>query len=215
MLHNLFKYNQGLQKWLAVGKFGFSWGQAWFPSVCLKCSLQNPWATSASWGEKDHLSKRGKESGTAAYRAVNILGTWSLWGTYAFWRCFRDRKIWIFFYDLPLWGVPWQVGITWPIALSDCIGTPGAEYGLVIWGVFCLFKTFGNWPLTRYLFSRLSLPVACRFLWTATGTLVPLLLLLRQERFLSTKAVGTAYSGGHRVCLKCVGNNLGIDNADW
>lgn len=62
-------------------------------------------------------------------------------------------------------GVPYQVGVTWPIALSDCIGRPGAEYGLVIWRVFCSFNTFGKWPLTRYLFFNVkstSVPLPLR-----------------------------------------------------
>lgn len=47
-------------------------------------------------------------------------------------------------------------GVSWPVALSDYIRTSGAAYGLVIWGIFCLFKTFGNWPLTRYLFFKVK-----------------------------------------------------------
>jgi len=109
MLHNLFKYDHSLQKWLAADKSDFSQGQVWFSSVCLKGSLGSPWATSASQAEKDQLGERGKESDTAAYRAVNVLWAWCLWDSCTFWRCLRDRKIWIFSMAR---GVPWQVDIT-------------------------------------------------------------------------------------------------------
>lgn len=47
-------------------------------------------------------------------------------------------------------------GITWPIVLSGCIRMPGGQ----VWSfgdIFYLFKTFGIWPLTRYLFGYLEL----------------------------------------------------------
>lgn len=62
-----------------------------------------------------------------------------------FWRCFRDGKIRISF-------------------LSDCIKMARVDHGLVIWDVFCLFSTCGNWPFARYLFFKVKSSLACLFL---------------------------------------------------
>lgn len=146
------------------------------------------------------LSKRGKRQGQQHTGQLMSCGLGVSEIPTPFGDVSETGKYRYFFYDLTLWGVPWQAGVTWLIAPSGCIRT-GAEYGLVIWGVFCLFKAFSNWPLTRYLFFKVK-----------SSCSVPLLLQqgLWCHRFgssgrrslLSTRAAGTACSGGHRLCLK-------------